>query len=86
MTLELLGTSGCHLCEDAEASVEAALIRASGSFELKRVEIADDPDLMDAFGVRIPVLRWAEQLLCWPFTSEDVTEFLAAIVADPSIK
>ena len=86
MTLELLGTSGCHLCEDAEAFVEEALIRADERFELQRIEIADDPDLMEAFGIRIPVLRCKDQLLCWPFTLEDVTEFLSAIDADPTIQ
>lgn len=83
MVLELLGTSGCHLCEEAEAYLEEARIRGSVGFALKQVEIADDPDLMETFGVRIPVLRWKEQLLYWPFTLDDVTEFLAAIDADP---
>ena len=83
MALELLGTSGCHLCEDAEAFVEEARIRLSVGFALKLVEIADDPELMESFGLRIPVLRWNEQLLCWPFTTDDVTEFLSAIDADP---
>jgi hypothetical protein len=83
MVLELLGTSGCHLCEEAEAYIEEARIQVSGDFELKRVEIADDPDLMEAFGVRIPVLRWEEQLMCWPFTSDDVTVFFSAISAAP---
>ncbi|MEN9680498.1 MAG: hypothetical protein RLZZ627_391 [Pseudomonadota bacterium] len=83
MALELLGTSGCHLCEEAEASVEEARIRLSLDFALKLIEIADDPELMESFGLRIPVLRWKEQLLCWPFTTDGVTEFLSAIYADP---
>lgn len=83
MALELLGTSGCHLCEEAEAYVETALERTPQAFQLTLVEIADNPDLLEAFGLQIPVLRWEERLLNWPFTAEDVAAFLTAPDAGP---
>ncbi len=83
MVLELLGTLGCHLCEEAEASIGEALQRTPATFQLTLVEIADDPDLMEAFGLQIPVLRWRERQLNWPFTADDVAAFLSAHDANP---
>ena len=83
MVLELFGTSGCHLCEAAEASVADALQRTPRTIQLALIEIADDPDLMEAFGLQIPVLRWDERQLNWPFTVDDVVLFLSAIDAEP---
>ncbi|MEY4685890.1 MAG: hypothetical protein RLZ25_2349 [Pseudomonadota bacterium] len=83
MALELLGTSGCHLCEDAEALVNEVLDGVLRVFDLTPVEIADDPDLMEAYGLQIPVLRYKEMCLYWPFTADDVAQFLSALDADP---
>ena len=83
MALALLGTSGCHLCEEAEAIVDEVLKMAPGVYDLSLVEIADDPDLMEAYALQIPVLRWGERCLHWPFTADDVANFLSAPVADP---
>lgn len=83
MALALLGTSGCHLCEEAEAIVDEVLKMAPGAYDLTLIEIADDPDLMEAFALQIPVLRWGESCLNWPFTADDVVNFLLASVADP---
>lgn len=83
MTLELLGTSGCHLCEDAETLVKAAIQRAPREFDLTLVEISDDSDLMEAYGLQIPVLRYKKRCLNWPFTADDVAQFLSALAADP---
>ena len=59
----LYTTSGCHLCEQAEARLRQAGLAVS------LVEIADDPALLERYGVRIPVLRrldtGAER--DWPF-------------------
>lgn len=83
MALELFGTSGCHLCEEAEAYIADALQRTPRTFQFSLIEIADDPDLMEAFGLQIPVLRWDERQLNWPFTVDDVVLFLSAIDAEP---
>lgn len=55
--LTLYTTLGCHLCEELEHHL-ATLCAAEVS--LKRVEIADNDELMACYGVRIPVLMDAE--------------------------
>ncbi len=71
--LVLYSTGGCHLCERAEA-----LIRWRVGANLDLVEIADDPELLERYGVRIPVLRRldTEQELNWPFDEQAVQSLL----------
>jgi hypothetical protein len=71
----LYGTSGCHLCEQAEALLLPLLV--AGAAEVELVDIGDDDTLMARFGVKIPVLggtdaggRWLE--LQWPFDQAQV--------------
>jgi hypothetical protein len=67
--LALYATSGCHLCEQA-----ADLIRGAVAVPFRMVEIADDENLMERYGVRIPVLRRLDtgQELDWPFEAAAV--------------
>lgn len=72
--LTLYETAGCHLCEEA-----AALLRAtSPDHPVVRVEIAGDPVLMEAYGVRVPVLKREDSgaELDWPFDGETLAAFL----------
>ncbi|HAS52049.1 MAG TPA: hypothetical protein DCS21_10050 [Gammaproteobacteria bacterium] len=61
--LRLYTTSGCHLCEQAEALLQGAGI------PVETVEIVDDEALLEQYGVRIPVLQQREtgEELDWPF-------------------
>lgn len=62
----LYTTSGCHLCERAEALIHNML-----GISVRLVDIADNTDLLERYGIRIPVLRrWdgAEEL-DWPFNT-----------------
>jgi hypothetical protein len=70
--LLLYTTSGCHLCEQAEA-----LLQSAGA-PVETVEIADDEDLLERYGVRIPVLRHRETggELDWPFDAVGVQRWL----------
>ena len=45
---------GCHLCEQALADLER--LRRRYPHELRLVDITSDPELMRAYGERIPVL------------------------------
>lgn len=45
---------GCHLCEDAEAIVDELCAELGVDWE--RVDIAEDPALMAAYGEQIPVI------------------------------
>ncbi|MBZ4193000.1 MAG: glutaredoxin family protein [Candidatus Contendobacter sp.] len=60
--LALYTTSGCHLCEQAEA------LLGQVGLAFSRVEIADDAALLERYGVRIPVVRRLDtgQELDWP--------------------
>ena len=62
-TLLLYATSGCHLCEQAEA-----LLQSAGA-PVETVEIADHEALLERYGARIPVLRHPQtgKELDWPF-------------------
>ncbi|MFT7219576.1 MAG: glutaredoxin [Candidatus Azotimanducaceae bacterium] len=74
--VDLYTTSGCHLCEDAET----LLTRLQGEglhILVTPVEIAYSPELVDQYGIRIPVVRVAERELGWPFTLDTLRHFLA---------
>ena len=72
---QLFTTSGCHLCELAEAGI-MPLVEHGLMVEL--IDIADSEALVDAYGLRIPVLRRLDTgaELGWPFDTEQVVAFL----------
>jgi glutaredoxin len=72
MDLELYGTTFCHLCENAEA-----ILREIG-IEAVYVDIADDDELVEKYGMRIPVLKRGDTgaELGWPFDVARASEFL----------
>ena len=73
---QLLGTLGCHLCEVAEG-VLMPLVYEDGLL-VELVDIADREELVEAYGLRIPVLRRIDTgaELDWPFDTEQVAHFL----------
>lgn len=72
---QLFGTLGCHLCEQAEAVV-LPLVEHGLLVEL--LDIAERPEWVDDYGLRIPVLRRIDigAELDWPFEIEQVVWFL----------
>lgn len=77
MKILLYTTGGCHLCEQAlELLIECQ--RAGHRFDICEVEIADSESLIDAYGIRIPVIRidGREPELGWPFDREGLEQFL----------
>jgi len=77
ISLELFGTAGCHLCEEAEALLQRAIAREAREFTLKTLDIADDAAWLDQYGVRIPVLRDTntDTELEWPFGLDELHQF-----------
>ena len=73
MDIRLYGTACCHLCEEAQAILHELGIRA------EHVDIADDDELLEKYGLRIPVLKRTDTgaELGWPFDAEAVSRFLA---------
>ena len=72
---QLFTTPGCHLCELAEEEI-MPLVEHGLMVEL--IDIADSEALVDAYGLRIPVLRRLDTgvELGWPFDTEQVVAFL----------
>lgn len=74
--LTLFHTSHCHLCEQAESLLVSGLDPASA--DVWAVDIADHDDLLERYGVRIPVLRRESDgaELDWPFDAKAVARFV----------
>jgi len=66
--LLLLGTSACHLCEQAEELLEQLDIT------YQKIDIAEQEQWQERYAIKIPVLlnTLEQQELCWPFTTEDI--------------
>ncbi len=76
MALTFYTTSQCHLCELAEALLVNTPMPAP--IPVDAVDIAQSRQLVERYGTRIPVLRRNDtgQELDWPFTSEQLLNFL----------
>ena len=70
--LVLYGTEFCHLCDEAKA-----ILRETG-IEADYVDIADYDELLETYGIRIPVLKRTDNgaELGWPFDAVIVSRFL----------
>jgi len=76
----LLGTSGCHLCEQAEQIISACLPDKLGvTFEI--IDIAEQEQWQENYAIRIPVLYHPEtqKELGWPFDKADVIRFIKGL-------
>lgn len=72
---QLFGTLGCHLCELAEAQL---LPLVALGWDVEVVDIAEHEAWVEAYGLRIPVLRRLDSgaELGWPFDTRQVAAFL----------
>lgn len=75
--LILYTSEGCHLCEHAE-QILGDVLGTGDSWQLQKIEIADSPELVDAYGIRIPVVRRTDtdRELGWPFDHAGLQQFL----------
>jgi len=77
MKVNLFTTLGCHLCDQALALLRN--IEASGfAIAINEIEIADDNELVEKYGIRIPVvlIDGRDNDLGWPFTETELRHFL----------
>ncbi len=74
--LTLYYTEHCHLCDEAEALLHTA---GFGKCYTK-VEIENDPDLLEHYEIYIPVLKRIDnnRELFWPFGQQELAVFLEA--------
>lgn len=79
MVVKLFSTSGCHLCDEAKALL--AQVRDQHSLQLQEIEIADSDELIERYGIRIPVLRdtVSGEELNWPFDLAQLKNWLHRI-------
>lgn len=69
--LLLYGTTGCHLCDQAEALLQTAA--GARALAWRYVDIALDDALVARYGTRIPVLCTPDgRELDWPFSLLDI--------------
>lgn len=74
--LLLYYTEHCHLCDEAEALLQAAGF--GGAYA--KIEIADDPGLLELYEIHIPVLKRLDDAmeLYWPFGQRELADFLTS--------
>jgi hypothetical protein len=72
----LYSSDGCHLCEEALAMCLAQM--PAINIEVIDIVDAEIPELIDLYGVHIPVLEKVSDKtkLFWPFNAEQITELL----------
>lgn len=72
----LYGTVGCHLCDEAEAIISA--VQKNQNIIYIKKDIAEDDELLQRFGLRIPVLECTltDKQINWPFNNESIKEFI----------
>ena len=75
MEVMLYTTLGCHLCEEAESQL-LGLQSAGMDLTIRPVEIADDDQLTERYGIRIPVVQCGAREIGWPFTVDELRAFL----------
>lgn len=77
--LIFFGTSGCHLCEEAEL-----ILTGFNQIELELIDIAEQPQWQEKYAIRIPVLFHdkTERELGWPFNSASVEQFIKELSDD----
>lgn len=75
--IALYGTEGCHLCDVAANEIRQALC-AFPDQQIGYVDIVDSEMLLAGYAERIPVLvnEASGAELAWPFTAEDVKNWL----------
>jgi hypothetical protein len=73
-TINLYSTSHCHLCDDA-----THILNKLSIYPFNIVEITDNEQLLSTYGTRIPVLQREDNNaeLNWPFSTQDVVNFLS---------
>ena len=52
--IEIYSRPGCHLCDEAKKAIER--VRKRHGFELRVINIEEDPALESAYGTEIPVV------------------------------
>ncbi|MFT5451763.1 MAG: hypothetical protein ACI9N9_001249 [Enterobacterales bacterium] len=76
INIQFFTTLGCHLCEDAELLL--SIMVNKGVIKVESIDIIDSDDLMQLYGIRIPVIKKLDtaEELGWPFDIHSLSQFL----------
>ncbi|MDC9726098.1 MAG: glutaredoxin family protein [Gammaproteobacteria bacterium] len=78
MQITLYTTAGCHLCDLADAILLA--LPTQYHLEILYTEIGDDDDLVERYGIRIPVIQFPDGTeIGWPFEQHDIETKLSQL-------
>lgn len=82
--VDLMTTSGCHLCEQAERLIRR--VATDLNLKIALVDIALDDELFNRYGVHIPVLYHADSHseLRWPFDEEGLVNWAQSVTESTS--
>lgn len=73
--ITLYTTSGCHLCEQAKALFWPCA--QALDLQLYEVDISTSEEMVERYGVRIPVLAREDSAeIAWPFSGQELLAFL----------
>ncbi len=73
--VKLYTTTGCHLCEEAEAMLE--FLHTQGKCSWKAVEISDSDQMIEEYGLKIPVIgKMDGEEIGWPFSFEELSAWI----------
>ena len=73
--LTLLTGSNCHLCDQAKQLIYPLL--ESKNIQLNELNVKDDVALSERYGLRIPVLIFADgSEKGWPFTAAQIARII----------
>lgn len=80
MRLLLLGTAGCHLCEEAEEIIRECLPNDYQQV-VETIDIAEQEYWQAQYATRIPVLYHpaTQKELAWRFETNDVQAFIGSL-------
>ncbi len=76
MNLLFYTTAGCHLCEQAQDLLEVLMTQQP--VEIKAVDISSSEELVDLYGIRIPVVKneATGEELGWPFGYDELLSLI----------
>jgi glutaredoxin len=70
-TLTLYTTAGCHLCQLADGILQT--LARQYQLIIILTEIDDDDQLIERYGIRIPVVQFPDNTdIGWPFDQHDI--------------
>ena len=84
LSLLLLGTDPCHLCDKAKAELASYQIYCNIPFTFEYHDIVDNDEWYESYQLEIPLLlhEASNKTLVYPFGFNEVLHFLQSIASE----